>query len=219
MAGKTNPSTPSTSSGLGSLRARAHLSRLSRKQIFTALIIIAAVALVYYFRGFFVAATVNGQPISRLSIIQELEKRQGKEALDSLVTETLILQETAKQKVVVPQAEIDAELASFEERLKASGQDLNSFLTSSGWTKEELIKQIKIQKLVEKVLGDKIIVTEEEINKYVEDNKDLFAQGTTDEDKKTQAKADLRQQKLGEEFQKWLADLKSKAKINYFVGY
>ncbi|MDO8504122.1 MAG: SurA N-terminal domain-containing protein [bacterium] len=194
-------------------------NKLSRRQVVVALIIIAAVGFTYYFRGLFVSATVNGQPISRLSIIKELEKRQGKAALDSLITETLILQETAKQKVAVPQADIDAELASFEGKLKESGQDLNAFLASSGWTKEDLVKQIKIQKLVEKVLGDKIAVTEDEINKYINDNKDLFAEGIKDEEKKTQAKEALRQQKLGEEFQKWLADLQAKAKIDYFVGY
>lgn len=201
-------------------KTKANTNRsLSRRQALTALVIIAAITLLYYFRGLFVAATVNGQPISRLTVIGELEKRQGREALDSLVTETLILQETTKQKVTVPQADIDTELTSFEERLKASGQDLNLFLASSGWTKEDLAKQIKIQKLVEKVLGDKISVTDEEINKYIGDNKDLFPEGAKGDELKAQARAALRQQKLGEEFQKWLTDLKAKAVINYFVNY
>lgn len=194
------------------------MNKLSRRQILTLLIIIAGVGFLYYFRGSFVAATVNGQPISRLSIIQELEKRQGKTALESLVTEALILQETTKQKVTIPQADIDAELSSFEERLKASGQDLNLFLASSGWTKEDLTKQIRIQKLVEKTLGDKIAVRDEDINKYIEDNKDFFLEDATIDAKKTQAKEALRQQKLSEEFQKWLADLKAKARIDYFNG-
>jgi preprotein translocase subunit SecF len=44
--------------------------------IVAALLII--VALGFYFRGSFIAATVNGSPISRFDVIREAEKQSGK---------------------------------------------------------------------------------------------------------------------------------------------
>jgi len=51
-------------------------------------VIIAAVvvigALAFYYKGLFIAATVNGVPISRLSIIEQLEKSSGKATLEAI---------------------------------------------------------------------------------------------------------------------------------------
>src|SRR3989344_2438282 len=63
----------------------------NRKAVFLVVIIIAgALALIFIFKGFFIASIVNGEPISRLSVIKELEKQGGKSVLESLVTKKII---------------------------------------------------------------------------------------------------------------------------------
>ena len=77
----------------------------------------------FVLRGAFIAAAVNGRPISRFKVIRELEKRQGMTTLDGLITEELIKQQqeakatdllsgTAEQPQPQPKKEMsDAEYA------------------------------------------------------------------------------------------------------------
>src|SRR3990167_8103091 len=53
-------------------------------------VIIVVGALAYRYKGLLVAATVNGSPISRFSVIEELEKKSGKATLDALIIQKLI---------------------------------------------------------------------------------------------------------------------------------
>jgi len=52
--------------------------KMSVRTAIIILVIIVILALAYIYKGLFIAATVNGSPISRISIIQKLEKSYGK---------------------------------------------------------------------------------------------------------------------------------------------
>ncbi len=91
-------SSPVLSSSHSSTESKKAALKFSRNHIFILAGVIIAAALLYYFRSAFVAATVNGQPISRLSLVRELEKQGGKQAMDSLITKTLIDQEAKKKE-------------------------------------------------------------------------------------------------------------------------
>ncbi len=140
----------------------------------------------------------------------ELEKEGGKNVLDSLITKALILQEAKKQKITATQADIDNEIKDLEANLKKQGQDLDTALSSQGLTRKDLGDQMKTQVLIKKLLSTQIAVTDQEIADYIKQNKTAT---------KDDAKAALTQQKLSEKFQSWMADLKSKAKIDYYVKY
>ncbi|MCX6741016.1 MAG: hypothetical protein NTY61_01300, partial [Candidatus Parcubacteria bacterium] len=58
--------------------------------VIVAVIIVAAVVVYYLGRGLIIAVTVNGSPISRAAIAQQLEKTYGKDVLDSMITEKLV---------------------------------------------------------------------------------------------------------------------------------
>lgn len=183
------------------------------------LIIILLAGLLYIFRSLFVAAVVNGQPVSRFSVISDLERQSGKQALDTLVTKTLILQEAKKQNVTVSQDEINTETKKIEDNVKKQGQTLDQVLALQGMDRNALIDQIKIQKIVEKLLGKDITVTDKEVADYIDKNKDSLGTDPTSNATKTQVKQQLTQQKLSEKFQTWLQDLQKKAKIDYYVKY
>ena len=51
--------------------------KLRQPKFLIPLIIIVLITLGFLFKGLFVVALVNGQPITRLSLIQELEKQGG----------------------------------------------------------------------------------------------------------------------------------------------
>lgn len=182
------------------------------------LAIVIAIVL-YHFKGLIVAATVNGKPVSRMSVVAQLEKEGGKTVLDNLVTNELVLQEAQKEKVTASPAEITAQISQITENLKAQGQDLNSALAAQGMTQSDLNDQIKLQILVQKMAGKGITVTDKEVSDYFNQNISSYPKGTKLDSVSAQIKSDLEQQKMNTAITSWINNLKSKAKINYFVGY
>ncbi len=190
---------------------KVSLPKVDRKKIVTGLIVIAVLVLLYLFKGLFVAAMVNGRPITRFAVISELEKQDGGSVLQSLVTKELINEEAKKSSVVVTKEQIDAEIAKIEDSIKAQGQTLDEALATQGWTRTDLENQIRTQLIVEAILADKVTVAEQEIDDYIKANK-----STEPRESISQL---LRQQKLMTEYQTWIQELLAKAKVNYWVNY
>jgi len=148
--------------------------KLKQPKNFIPLIIIALIIIAFSLKGLFVVALVNGEPIARIAVVSELEKQGGKQALSSLVNQTLILQEARKKNIQVSQAEIDAAAKQIEDSLKSQGQNLDTALAMQGMTRKDLSTQLKLRSLVEKLLTDKVKVTDKEVADYIEKNKDTF---------------------------------------------
>jgi len=182
------------------------------------IIIIAIGALVYVNKGLFIAATVNGSPISRLTIIQKLEKASGKSLLDSLITEKLIQDEASAKKFVISNEEINGEIKKIEDQVTAQGGTLDAALAAQGMSMDDLKTRIILQKEMEKLLADKINVTDAEVAQYITDNKVSVPSGQ-EAAINDQIRSELSSQKLNNEAQALITDLKSKAKIQYFVNY
>ncbi len=192
----------------------------NRKTVsFLGLIIILAVALLYVFKGVFVAALVNGEPITRLSVIKSLEKQSGKATLDNLITKKLILQEARKRNVLVNQSEIDSEIKKIEANLKAQGTTLDQALELQGMTRKQLNEEIRIQLSIQRMVSSNLKVSDKEVADFLTTNKEQFSEGITEAQMKNQAKEQIKQQKLQEKTQAFLADLQKKAKILKLVGY
>ena len=183
------------------------------------LLLIAGGVLIYLVKSLFIAAFVNGRPVSRIALIQELEKQGGQKVLDSLIEKSLILQEANKEGIKVSKADIDAEIARIEALLKEQNLSLDEALSMRGETMASLSEQIKLQKTVEALLAQKISVTDDEVRKYFDENVDLFGAEADFEDVKADAGDQLYQQKLNSEYSQWIEELRSKAKILYLLKF
>ena len=193
------------------------------KRIFLlGLIFLLILGLIYFSVRFFLVASVNGQLVSRLTIIKELEKQGGKKTLDTIILKTLINQEAKKRKVSISTKEVDTEVSKIENNITSQGTTLDALLLQQGMTKKDLANEIKLQLLVTKMVGSNISVTSKEIDDYLASQKEqplLDSAQSTPELTKDQAKEVIKQQKLQEKIQTFVADLKAKAKINYFINY
>lgn len=194
-------------------------TKFRRSYVLIALGIIALGVLLYLGRGLFVAAVVNGQPISRWTIIKEAEKQSGRQALDTTVRNTLIEQEARKANVTVSNQEIDDEIKKVESSLSKQGQKLDDVLAMQGMTREDLRRLIRLDKLVGKIVGRDVKVTDEEVNDYLTKNKELLPQNQSEDELKKTATEQIKQQKLNDKIRTWLESLQTKAKIMYFVQY
>ena len=193
------------------------------KKIFLYIFILLVVAGVIYFGGkVFYAASVNGQLINRFSVIKDLEKQGGKKTLDTIILKTLINQEAKKRKLAVSQQEIDAELQKIEKNVTSQGSTLDALLVQQGMTRNDLAGEIKLQLLVTKMVDNNISVTDKEVDNYLagqNNQNSLSLSQSTPGLSRVQAETAIRQQKLQTKIQAFVADLKAKAKISYFLKY
>lgn len=190
--------------------------KFSNKFIYIAAGIVAFVGLVYFTKPLYLSAIVNGKPIFRPTVISSLEKQYGKDVLDSLIEQDLIEQEAKNKNIVITSNDVNTEISNIETQLKSQNMTLDQALTQKGMTKQDLYDQIKVQKTVEKLLGDQITVTDQEIKDYFDQNKNYFATNAKLEDVKSQIQSELVNEKLSSAYTTWIADIKAKAKINYF---
>lgn len=190
-----------------------------RKSYIALIIVIILLGLaLYYFRGLFVAAVVNGQPISRLEVVRQTEQQSGKSTLDTLVRNALIEQEAKKENVTVSDKEVTDEINKLQANLKSQGQTMDQVLAAQGMTQDDLRRLIRLDKLVQKMVGKDVKVTDKEVQDYIDKNKDSLP--STDEAVlKKQVKAQLLQQKTNDKVRTWLASLQKKANVTYFVQY
>ena len=91
--------------------------------------------------------------------------------VESLISQTLLLQEAKKQKIKVSRKEIDAKLSAIKESFP-SAKEFQEQLRGSGLTEAQLRGYLKEQIQVEKLLDDlrnEVRITEEEIVKAYEE--------------------------------------------------
>ncbi len=192
---------------------------IKRTYILIALILVLLGILAYYYKGLFVAATVNGQPISRVAVVTQLERQGGKGALDTMIVRTLILQEAKKRNVWVSDQDVNAQIKKIEDNMAKQGQKFDDALAIQGYTRNSFRDEYRIQMLVEKLLSKDIQVSDKEVNDYMEKNKDSLPQNQPPDQLKASVRQQLKQQKMNQKAQSWIQDLRSKAKIDYFVKY
>lgn len=202
-----------------SLNNISSLTSIKKPYLYTAVAALAVVLIAYLARGLFVAAIVNGQPITRLAVVKELEQQYGETTINSLITKSLIQQEAKKQNVQISDAEVDTEIKKIEDNIKQQGQNFDELLAAQNLTKDKLKEQIKLEKTIQKIIGKDIQVTDKDVQDYITANAESLPADSDPETLKPAIKQQLEQQKMSEKFQTWLEDLKKKAKINYLVNY
>lgn len=189
---------------------------VSKNKLPLALGLGAVLVLLYLFKGYLVSALVNGQPITRLQYVQEMENRVGQETLDNLVTQILIKQEADKQGITVDETTIDAEMQRLEEQFSQQGQSLDSLLEQQGMSRQDLRDQLKIQQQVQLLVGSETEPSEEQIAEYLEQNEAFLPEEATDEEKREMAIEQLSQQSQSEAIQNLIERLRTEASIIYW---
>lgn len=170
------------------------------------------IVLVFIARKWLIVASVNGRTINRLDLLNQLEKQSGKKTLDSMITNTLIMQEASKKNVSVTQKEIDTQLSTLESSFSSQGTTLDQALKTQSMTRETLMEQIKLQILLEKMVGN-VSVSDKEVQDYIDKNKEQIPQGMNELTVKQQAGQQIKQQKTQQKMQDFVQQLRQKAKI------
>ncbi|QHE63660.1 foldase [Rossellomorea vietnamensis] len=122
-----------------------------------------------------VVAKVGSESISKDDLYSTLVNQYGDGALDTLIAEKIVKLESEKKDLTVKDSEIKKEL----ENIKAQYDSEEAFkeaLASSGADLDSVKENIKTYLLTEKLLKDRVKITDDQIKEYFEANKDTFAQ-------------------------------------------
>jgi len=177
--------------------------------------------IVFLAKGLFVVALVNGQPVTRYEVLHELESQGGKQVSSSLITKAIIMQGFSKKHITVSQQEIDAEIKRISNQVKQQGGTLDQMLAAQGETQKSFAERVKIQLMAQKLFADKLIITDTEVQSYIDNNKQdpTIANATDDAALHRQIKNQLGQQKLRDAFQAWVTQLEKNSSVIHFVNY
>ncbi len=178
------------------------------------LVIVVILILAVYKKGWFIAATVNGAPITNLELQLKLNQSFRTQTLTQLINEKIILSEAAKGGAIPTEAEINQKITELETNV--GGKDaLDGLLAQQGQTRIMLREQIKIQLAITKLYDKDATVSADEVTKFIEQNKDQL-KATDSAGQQKEATNALKQQKLSQVFSQKFQELKQKAKIQIF---
>ncbi len=119
-----------------------------------------------------VVAYVNGQPITRLELAEDLIARKGKQHMEMLINRRIIDQACAKAGIVVTDEEVEKELqGEMSARKLVEPGMFERFLKQQGLSLYEY-KEDSIRKwlMMQKLAKARVMVTEEEIKKAFDVN-------------------------------------------------
>lgn len=184
------------------------------RNFYIILLVIGILVLAIYKKSYFIAAMVNGMPITNLELQSQLNKQFRTQTLNQLVNEKIILEEARKGTAIPTAVEIDSKIMEVEKNV--GGKDvLDSLLSQQGQTRESLRNQIRTQLAISKLYEKEATVSAEEVAKFVEENKQALV-ATDSAGQEKEAYEAIKNQKLSQVFSQKFQELRSKAKIQIF---
>jgi len=155
-----------------------------------------------------VVATVDGEKITQSELYKSMIVSNGRQALDILISQKIIDIEARKHQIIITEQEIQEKMAQYEEAY-GGREALLTLLQANGITLNDLRNNIQMTLKITKLLTPDIVVSDEEIAAYFEQNKDDFARQNPDpklEDFKDKIKDTILEQKVQIGFDSWLQE-------------
>ncbi|REJ37582.1 MAG: foldase [Bacillota bacterium] len=122
-----------------------------------------------------VVAWVNGEPITRDELYEEMVRYVGTQVLDEMILIKLVRQQAAQRGVEVSEDDVAAQLAAIEEDVGGPEQ-LKSVLQMYNMTYDDLKQQVNLNLLLRALVAPEIEVTEDEIRSYFDENRERLGQ-------------------------------------------
>lgn len=189
--------------------------RLSKRNIIL-IVLLIVVALLWQFKSSFIVAMVNGQPVSRWQLNDQLAKKFGQQTLESIINERLILSAARQKGIFVKSEEIDSRTKEIETRLSGK-MSLDDALKAQGLTRDDFKKQLDIQLSIEKLFEKEATISPKDIDDYIASNSQAFKSSTNPAEVRNEVNSMLRQQKINDLFEKWFAEIQKSAKVTKFL--
>lgn len=122
-----------------------------------------------------IVAKVDNEVITKDDLYNVMVKQTGAEVLESLISDKIIALEIKKNNIVIDEELIEKEMEALKEN--SGGEEaLNEAMEYYGYTIDELRSNIIMNLKLKKLLEPRIVITEDEMQDYFENNKDTLGQ-------------------------------------------
>ncbi len=182
------------------------------------LIFVIFILLSLYKRGVIALAFINGQPISISDVIRYFESKDKNNIIDKIISEKLIEYEAKKRNIIVKQEEIRSEILKIEKEALTNGKTLAQILKESNQTASDLERNVRLRIIVYKILSQDIDLSEDEIDKFIRENPELYENMSREEAREGVRKL-LLDSKIKERYDSWIEEVKASSKIDYFIKF
>lgn len=122
-----------------------------------------------------VVATVNGEEISKEDLYEAMLENNGREILDRLILNQLVIQEAKKRGIVVGDAEVTAEIQKvIDESFYGMEEYFHQALSEYGVTEEKVREELKTELFLRKIAESELDITEDDEREYFAANQAAF---------------------------------------------
>ena len=191
--------------GLGSRKSFPHF-------LAGALVLVVLATLFIYRRHWVIAALVNNRPVTSIEVLSRAYRTYRKEITDQIVNERLVFDEARRQGALPSESEVQDKIKEVEERYGGK-EEFDALLLQNNQTRANLVTNIKTLLAMEKMYGELVTVTDDDVEAYLKENS---VEAADEVARKEEAKKAVREQKLNQLYSQKFAELKEKAKIRVF---
>ncbi len=175
-------------------------------------IILIILLLAYYKKNLFIAATVNGVPITNLELLSRESQLYRQKTLNDMINEQIITQEASRNGITVSDAEVNQAISDLEKQFGGEAQ-LNMLLAQQGEDMNYLRSQTKIKLTIEKLYSPEASVSAAEVKQFINQNKNQMPSSNSAEQVKF-ATEQIKQQKIFNQiFPQKFQELKQASKV------
>ncbi|EJL43381.1 hypothetical protein BAG01nite_32470 [Brevibacillus agri] len=154
--------------------------------------------------------------ITQYQLYDEMKTMYGKQMIHELVAQSLISQEAKAQNVTVTKEEMDKEIASMKEQV-GSEEAFKNYLQSMGMTEQKLREKLTVLMTRDKLLDKAFPVTDEQIKKYYDENKQQMGSPAPEFEKvRDQIKSVLTDKNRSENYNNWLNEIQQTHKVEWY---
>lgn len=201
-----------TTSEVASMETAPKSKMITRKYIYAVLAVLVVAGLLMAASKYWVVAWVDNKPVTKLELYSMLEKRDQGKTSEELIVEKLLQSEGQKQKQSISDAEVEAEVKKVETQ-QGGKEQLDQVLAANGTTYEDFRQLVKRQLLIQKLFGQGINITDEDVNKYIEENKDALPPSVMENPEssetaqlKESVKEQLKWTQVSQNYSKWVQE-------------
>lgn len=179
------------------------------------IVVLGLIAIFVSNKGLLVAAVVNGKPIFRWQLTSIMTSRFGQQTLESMISQSLIDEEAKKAGISILQTDIAKKESDLVKSL-GTNVSIDDILKYQGMTKADFEDQLRLQLIVEKLLGKDITITDADIDAYIATNQASLT-ATSEAGLREEAKQAMFSQRVNDKLQTWFSEIRTKAKILRFL--
>lgn len=184
------------------------------KKLYLVILVIGILMLAVYQKSWFIAATVNNQPITGFELLGKLNEQFRTQTLNQLINEKIILQEAGKSGTIPNSQEIQNKISEIEANVGGT-QSLDLILSQQGQTRIILKDRVRLELTIAKLYDKEASVSAAEVANFLETNRSVL-RATDSAQQEKEAYDTIKNQKLSQIFNQKFQDLRQKANIKLF---